>query len=131
MTWRAMSAGPCRAEVSADDNPNKFYVTDANTSEKVVKSEQIEQIRTVIIQNMIKYHPEAAEVWLIALRAAHVPTLQLFDWFKPMISPNQVEPAPVLHLSYGGQPDPQARHPRKVSGVGMSGCRGQKVSRGN
>jgi hypothetical protein len=59
----------CRAEVSADDNPNKFYVTDANTSEKVVKSEQIEQIRTVIIQNMIKYHPEAAEVGLHSLRS--------------------------------------------------------------
>eukprot|EP00227_Mantoniella_beaufortii_P018763 CAMPEP_0197591858 /NCGR_PEP_ID=MMETSP1326-20131121/13953_1 /TAXON_ID=1155430 /ORGANISM="Genus nov. species nov., Strain RCC2288" /LENGTH=271 /DNA_ID=CAMNT_0043157427 /DNA_START=47 /DNA_END=862 /DNA_ORIENTATION=- len=48
-----------RAEVNAGDNPNRFYVTDTKTSEKVVKSEQIEDIRMTIIQNMLKYHPEA------------------------------------------------------------------------
>lgn len=50
-----------RAEVTENDNPNKFYITDAKTSEKVTKSEKIEQIRMTVINNMLTYHPESAQ----------------------------------------------------------------------
>ena len=58
---KALGLNVSRAEVTADENPNKFYVTDAATSEKVVKSEQIENIRMAIINNMLYYHPESKE----------------------------------------------------------------------
>lgn len=41
--------------------PNKFYITDARTSEKVFKSSKLEEIRLTILNNMRKYHPESAE----------------------------------------------------------------------
>jgi len=40
---------------------HKFYITDARTSEKVVKSAKIEEIRLTILNNMLEYHPESAE----------------------------------------------------------------------
>jgi UTP:GlnB (protein PII) uridylyltransferase len=40
---------------------HKFYITDARSSEKVVKSAKIEEIRLTILQNMLQYHPESAE----------------------------------------------------------------------
>ena len=50
-----------RAEVTEGSPTNTFYITDAATSEKIVKSDMIEQIRLTIINNMLAYHPEAAE----------------------------------------------------------------------
>ena len=50
-----------RAEVTEGSPANTFYITDASTSEKIIKSDMIEQIRMTIITNMLKYHPEAAE----------------------------------------------------------------------
>ena len=50
-----------RAEVTEGSPTNTFYITDAATSEKIVKSDMIEQIRMTIINNMLTYHPEAAE----------------------------------------------------------------------
>jgi len=50
-----------RADVTEGSPANRFYITDAATSEKVVKSEMIEQIRMTIINNMLTYHPEAAD----------------------------------------------------------------------
>jgi len=50
-----------RADVTEGSPANRFYITDASTSEKVVKSDMIEQIRMTIINNMLTYHPEAAE----------------------------------------------------------------------
>lgn len=35
----------------------KFYITDARTSEKVLKSEKLEEIRLTILHNMLEYHP--------------------------------------------------------------------------
>ncbi|KAL4459008.1 hypothetical protein ABPG75_013873 [Micractinium tetrahymenae] len=40
---------------------HKFYVTDARTSEKVVKSAKLEEIRITILQNLLEYHPESGE----------------------------------------------------------------------
>ena len=59
---KALGLNINRADISGDcDNPNRFYLTDAKTSEKITKSEKIELIRITVIDNMLKYHPEAAE----------------------------------------------------------------------
>lgn len=74
---------------------NKFYITDAKarprrrpspsaplsrppqTSDKIVLSERLEEIRSTIIQNMLTYHPESREVLAAGRRAGAVaePTL--------------------------------------------------------
>jgi hypothetical protein len=36
---------------------NTFYITDAETSEKILKSARLEEIRLTIINNMLYYHP--------------------------------------------------------------------------
>ena len=38
-----------------------MYVMHAGTSEKVIKSAKIEEIRLTILNNMLEYHPESAE----------------------------------------------------------------------
>lgn len=58
---KSMGLNINRAEVTDNENPNRFYVTDALTSEKITKSARIEQIRITVINNMLTYHPEAAE----------------------------------------------------------------------
>ena len=40
---------------------NKFYITDAITSEKVLRSSRLEEIRATIFGNLLYYHPEAGE----------------------------------------------------------------------
>ncbi len=40
---------------------NKFYITDAITSEKVLRSSRIEEIRATIFSNLLYYHPEAQD----------------------------------------------------------------------
>jgi UTP:GlnB (protein PII) uridylyltransferase len=40
---------------------NKFYITDAHTSEKILKSARLEEIRATIFNNLLKYHPESGE----------------------------------------------------------------------
>lgn len=40
---------------------NKFYITDAVTSEKVLRSSRLEEIRATIFGNLLYYHPEAQE----------------------------------------------------------------------
>lgn len=49
------AAGECGNQV------HKFYLTDARTSEKIVKSAKIEEIRLTILNTMLQYHPEAGE----------------------------------------------------------------------
>lgn len=46
----------------ARSKPSTFYITEAATSEKVLKSARLEEIRMTIIQNMLQYHPESGEV---------------------------------------------------------------------
>lgn len=50
-----------RADVTEGEEKNRFYITDIETSEKVTKSEKLEEIRRTIISNMVQYHPEAKE----------------------------------------------------------------------
>eukprot|EP00877_Chromochloris_zofingiensis_P005294 jgi/Chrzof1/14766/Cz09g15120.t1 len=40
---------------------NTFYITDADTSEKILKSARLEEIRMTIINNMLYFHPESSE----------------------------------------------------------------------
>lgn len=40
---------------------HKFYITDARTSEKIVKSAKLEEIRLTILNNMLQFHPESGE----------------------------------------------------------------------
>ena len=46
---------------TTESGVNKFYITDARTSEKITKSKTLELIRMTIINNMLQYHPEAAD----------------------------------------------------------------------
>jgi len=48
-------------QTTSGANRNTFYITDAETSEKVLRSARLEEIRMTIIQNMIHYHPESAQ----------------------------------------------------------------------
>ncbi|CAD7695727.1 unnamed protein product [Ostreobium quekettii] len=52
-----------RAKVDSSDpaSRHRFYVTDAATSEKIVKSSRLEQIRLTILNNMTTFHPESAD----------------------------------------------------------------------
>ncbi|CAK0784609.1 hypothetical protein CVIRNUC_007813 [Coccomyxa viridis] len=40
---------------------NKFFITDATTAEKIMKSARLEEIRLSILNNLIKYHPESGQ----------------------------------------------------------------------
>lgn len=40
---------------------NKFYITDHHTSEKVLRSSRLEEIRATIFENLLLYHPEAQD----------------------------------------------------------------------
>lgn len=48
-------------QTTSGRNKNTFYITDATTSEKVLKSARLEEIRMTIINMMLFYHPESAE----------------------------------------------------------------------
>jgi UTP:GlnB (protein PII) uridylyltransferase len=69
-----------RAELKAGENRNRFYVTDAKTSDKIVLSERLEIIRETIIQNMLQYHPEAASAGL----AMHLTAKSVTETERPL-----------------------------------------------
>lgn len=53
-----------RAKIRPDDvknRLNKFFITDARTAEKITKSKRLEDIRMTILENLLHYHPDAAE----------------------------------------------------------------------
>jgi len=49
-----------RAEIK-EGKKNRFFITDAMTSEKITASERLEEIRFTIIKNLMEYHPESIE----------------------------------------------------------------------
>jgi hypothetical protein len=59
---------------AARSKPSTFFITEAATSEKVLKSARLEEIRMTIIQNMLQYHPEAGEVLAAGSRRSALPT---------------------------------------------------------
>lgn len=58
---KALKLNIRRAKVKTKGNThvNKFFITDANTAEKIMKSARLEEIRLSILNNLIKYHPES------------------------------------------------------------------------
>lgn len=53
-----------RAKIDSNDPSSKhrFYITDGATSEKIVKSSRLEQIRFTILDNLTRYHPESEDL---------------------------------------------------------------------
>ena len=49
-----------RAEIT-EDNQNRFYVTDHQSSEKITASARLEDLRQVVLTSMCYYHPEAQD----------------------------------------------------------------------
>ena len=58
-----------RAKLCEEENRNRFYVTRSRDGEKVTDSETLEEMRMVILTNMMQYHPEAEDK--LALGVAH------------------------------------------------------------
>jgi UTP:GlnB (protein PII) uridylyltransferase len=48
-----------RAKLSGAGGDNTFYITEAATSEKIVRSGRLEEIRMTILSCLMRYHPEA------------------------------------------------------------------------
>lgn len=46
-----------KAALKPGSKASKLFVTDANTSEKILKSSRLEEIRMTIINNMLYFHP--------------------------------------------------------------------------
>ena len=53
---------------------NKFYITDHITSEKILRSKRLEEIRATIFENLLLYHPEAQEEMGWGAKARKPPT---------------------------------------------------------
>eukprot|EP00210_Caulerpa_lentillifera_P000088 g84.t1 len=68
-TLRGLGLNIVRAKFdnSDPDSRNRFYVTDATTSEKILKSGRIEEIRLTVLSNLMKFHPETSK----QLNSAH------------------------------------------------------------
>lgn len=49
-----------KLDTSADQNVNTFYVTDAETSEKILRSARLEEVRMTIIYSLMSLFPETA-----------------------------------------------------------------------
>ena len=58
---KAMKLNIRRAKVKTKGSTrvNKFFITDATTAEKIMKSARLEEIRLSILNNLIKFHPES------------------------------------------------------------------------
>lgn len=46
-----------KAALKPGSKTSKLFVTDATTSEKILKSSRLEEIRMTIINNMLYFHP--------------------------------------------------------------------------
>eukprot|EP01023_Acetabularia_acetabulum_P068696 TRINITY_DN9783_c0_g2_i1.p2 TRINITY_DN9783_c0_g2~~TRINITY_DN9783_c0_g2_i1.p2 ORF type:complete len:289 (+),score=44.74 TRINITY_DN9783_c0_g2_i1:111-977(+) len=80
-----------RAKIESGDvyNKNKFYITDSTTSEKVVKSEKLEEIRLTILNNLLIYHPESQDAMAWGGSRARKPTRR--DLTAPLGAEKQQE----------------------------------------
>jgi len=56
-----------KLETNDPDSRNRFYVTDAETSEKIVKSARLEEIRLAVLESLMHFFPETSD----QLNAAH------------------------------------------------------------
>uniref|UniRef100_A0A383VZI1 ACT domain-containing protein n=1 Tax=Tetradesmus obliquus TaxID=3088 RepID=A0A383VZI1_TETOB len=62
-----------KAALVSPGKASTFFITDADTSEKVLKSARLEEIRMTIINNMLYYHPESSET-LVAGKSFQPPS---------------------------------------------------------
>jgi hypothetical protein len=77
-----------RAKLQGGDGSakeHKFYITDARTSEKILKSSRLEEMRLTILNNMLQYHPETGELLAWGSPAARRgPVLRDLDPTRPL-----------------------------------------------
>mmetsp|Transcript_17034 Transcript_17034/g.42793 ORF Transcript_17034/g.42793 Transcript_17034/m.42793 type:complete len:247 (+) Transcript_17034:6-746(+) len=62
-----------------EDDPaqkNRFYVTEAESDEKVTKSARLEEIRLTILNTMMTYHPEAGESLSLGTGRRYMPAMR-------------------------------------------------------
>lgn len=62
-TLRNLGLNIVRAKLDSSDpdSKNRFYVTDAETSEKIVKSARLEVIRLTVLTNLMRFYPETTD----------------------------------------------------------------------
>jgi hypothetical protein len=98
-----------RAKLKGQGGLNKFYITDAYTSEKITKSRRLEEIRLTILNNLLKFHPEsgASLAWGTYARkdSSREPTDPLGPRSKCAAAGAAAAPAPhpSLHAHAQGQ----------------------------
>ena len=63
---------------------HKFYITDERTSEKILKSAKIEEIRLTILNNMLEYHPESGEQLAWGTASARAANVRDIDPTRPL-----------------------------------------------
>eukprot|EP01026_Neomeris_dumetosa_P001608 TRINITY_DN103_c0_g1_i1.p1 TRINITY_DN103_c0_g1~~TRINITY_DN103_c0_g1_i1.p1 ORF type:complete len:329 (-),score=29.67 TRINITY_DN103_c0_g1_i1:147-1079(-) len=80
-----------RAKIESGDiySKNKFYITDAATSEKVIKSDKLEDIRLTILNNLLYFHPESQDSMAWGGSRARKPTRR--DLTAPLGAEKHVE----------------------------------------
>eukprot|EP00210_Caulerpa_lentillifera_P003782 g3613.t1 len=68
-TLRNLGLNIIRAKFDSSDpdSKNRFYVTDADTSEKILKSARLEEIRLTVLASLMRFHPETSDL----LNSAH------------------------------------------------------------
>lgn len=62
---------------------HKFFITDATTSEKILKSARLEEIRLTILNNLLQYHPEAGTAMAWGAYARKESSRDLLDPLGP------------------------------------------------
>lgn len=70
-----------KIDTTDPDSKNRFYVTDSETSEKIIKSARLEEIRLAVLENLVQMVPESADQLnsghRIKLKETRDPTLPL------------------------------------------------------
>lgn len=99
-----------RAKLAAAPGaPNKFFITDAATSEKIVKSSRLEEIRMTILSNLLKFHPEATgELAFGDGSGAGAPVELSFDALHPLAGGGKVARATRTRVTV--EEDPTGSH---------------------
>ena len=69
---------------SGTGGKHKFYITDARTSEKVIKSAKLEEIRLTILNNMLEFHPESGEQLAWGSASARSAVVRDIDPTRPL-----------------------------------------------
>lgn len=97
-----------KAKVTTDElqAKNKFYITRADTGNKVENPELLEAIRLTIINNLLKYHPESSEQLILGETFGVTPPKVKLDVdIATKVSVKQVSPqSSVLSVETADRP---------------------------